>query len=66
MVAVRSFIEDEVGKLAHPLRILDEIYISEAGLLVLSSELELPYRREGEDMVVLSVRHTVKARRITS
>ena len=41
-----------------------EIYVDEAGILVLARERELPYRREGEGTVVLTVRHTVKARRI--
>ena len=44
-------------------KIRAEIYIDEAGLLVVSLEWEVPYRMEEEE-VILSGKEIVKARRV--
>ena len=49
------------GAVPRPELYRDEISIDEADLLVLTSEMVLPCRREGQEMVVMTVKHTMKA-----
>ena len=66
MVSVRSGTASQGGEnLANPTKFRQEIYIDDAGLLVISQDWEMPYRSEEEE-VVLSWKEIVKARRISA
>ena len=66
VVSVRSGTASQGGgNLANPTKFRQEIYIDDAGLLVVSQDWEMPYRIEEEE-VVLSGKKIVKARRMNA